>query len=578
MERYELVSDQGRNSLGPSQNVVNDTHTTWSRGPTRLRRYHVSILLLDLLCVAAAIPFYILIGICVSRNGDMVDDSDLNRMQEGLYVSATLFPLVFTAVAGRLRRRLGEWRLERGGSILVLEQINRSSTFMNSVLTQITLRKVNILGIILLTTWAFSPVGGQSPLHVLSTTNTVNSATQTLQYANLSTPSLLDGADDDGSFGGFVNTLYATSLLSGSKSIMNSSMDPFNNLKVPFLRHLKNRTDPPAWTPVPTGSLLYSSLTGVPITGLDKPGNTSFVMNSSYYDLFFSSKSKTDLNLNGSGIYIAFIPQGNSTNQIYPTWKVVLSPAGGSAQVSFAWTQIYVESQVMCTVLTTSGDQPACAVQAMRQINTSNPPFEMNSRTLELQIGGQWNSLLAFQNFSLSEAYLRYPQTPLEANLSDPSTASPSVDELEIGLAQLLNTYLYGSVDPMGLLGGTPTTPINTTGTRVYVDKQIYVVNFAWLNVFAVATTVLALCGLITIVLNLVSLNPEVLEDVGSLLYSPYLGLPAISNTIGGQEKTRLLQDIRIRLGDVQEHEPLGQLAIGTLRTTRRVNPGRCFE
>lgn len=74
---------------------------------------------------------------------------------------------------------------------------------------------------------------------------------------------------------------------------------------------------------------------------------------------------------------------------------------------------------------------------------------------LYAQIQPTWDDLLLGQSLSLSKAYLWYPEAPLEANISDTRTASP--------------------------------------------------------------TSILTLCGALTVVLDLVSLNADILGDVSTL-------------------------------------------------------------
>lgn len=477
-----------------------------------------------------------------------------------------------------MTKRLAEWRLERGSSILVLEQLNGSSTLANTILSQVMLHSCSILGVILVLLWAFSPIGGQSPLQVLTTTTTINSSTESLQFANLDTGTLFIGADNVVTYGGYVETIYSTSIIAASTG-QNLSMDTFNNIRLPAIKYLGNQTNLTGWVSIPESNIIYSSLTGIPITGLDSPGNISFLMNTSYYDLTIINGSTQNLHLNGSGISVNFTSNNSSVNG-YPPVNVILSPIAGSSQVSFSWIQIFAECQVMCIVTTTSADQRSCAVQAMRQTGSGNPPFLANALSLYAIIQPMWNKLLSGQNFSLSEAYLRHPEAPLDANLSDPTTTSPSAHDLEVRFAQLFNTYMYGTNDPFGILSGVPTTAVNASGTRAYFGPDIYVVDFSWLTVFTVATSILTLCGAITVVLDLISLNPDILGYVSTLLgqNSSYLSLPVTGSTLEGEEKTRLLKSVAIRLGDVQIHEAVGRLSIGTPQTTERVYPGRLYQ
>lgn len=468
-----------------------------------------------------------------------------------------------------------EWRLERGSSVLLLEELNHSSTLLNTVLTQVRLRMLSMCGVLLILVWAFSPVGGQSPLNILSTTTTLTVSEQPLQYAYLAPGSAFSGITSTDVYGGFVESLYVTSLLAASTSVQNS-MDNFNNLKLPTLKGLGNQTNSTGWVTTPqTKNVTYSSLVGVPITGINILGNTSFLMDASYYDLTFNGSSGGDLVLNGSGISVNI-----TMNDAITKFGIILSAAGRPAQMSFAWDQVNVQCQVVCTVVIPDGNQHSCTVQAMRKTNITSPlvPDFMIASNIE----SRWNPLLSGQNFSLSEAYLRHPQAPLQANLSDPSTASPSVDDLTIRLSQLLNTYLYGGADPLAMLSGVPSpvSAINATGTCVSVHQIVYAVDSAWLSVFAVANTIFLLCGLTTAVLDSFRLNPDILGYVCSMLRwpSPSLDMPVVRSTLGGEEKTMLVKDTMVRFGDVQGDMPLGRLAIGTLDKVQRIRPGRSYE
>lgn len=84
MERYELVPYQESDPSGRS----NDDKTLrgWPQNPTKLRRWHASTFMTDILCIATAIPFYVLIIICARSHGKVVVDSNLKRMQDGLDV------------------------------------------------------------------------------------------------------------------------------------------------------------------------------------------------------------------------------------------------------------------------------------------------------------------------------------------------------------------------------------------------------------------------------------------------------------------------------------------------------------
>ena len=80
---------------------------------------------------------------------------------------ATIFPILFAAIMGRLMYQIARWKLEKGATMGTLEQLMGSRTIGSTVLTQIQLRTFNVLAVLLVLVWAFSPLGGQSLLRML---------------------------------------------------------------------------------------------------------------------------------------------------------------------------------------------------------------------------------------------------------------------------------------------------------------------------------------------------------------------------------------------------------------------------
>lgn len=59
------------------------------------------------------------------------------------------------------------WKLEKGATLGLLEQLIGSRTVGSTFITQISLGKFNILGLVLLSLWAFSPLGSQAVLRTV---------------------------------------------------------------------------------------------------------------------------------------------------------------------------------------------------------------------------------------------------------------------------------------------------------------------------------------------------------------------------------------------------------------------------
>jgi hypothetical protein len=75
-----------------------------------------------------------------------------------------------------------------------------------------------------------------------------------------------------------------TRLLLSQGEYLHSPADFYGNVKIPDLARLKSHTEEDEdWTPVPSEKTVYSSLLGVPVSGIPITGNTTFTIESSYY-------------------------------------------------------------------------------------------------------------------------------------------------------------------------------------------------------------------------------------------------------------------------------------------------------
>ncbi|KAJ5273827.1 hypothetical protein N7478_008952 [Penicillium angulare] len=359
-------------------------------------------------------------------------------------------------------------------------------------------------------------------------------------------------------------------------------MDPWANVKIPSFESLSATANSTGWVSVPTDqNITYSALTGIPIGGLNKTGNVTAVIQSTYFSLdLVNSTGKLELNGNGVvanlSIIENFIPWNSSSNNNEKSY-VTFSPVNQTFKATFEWTQRFLNSEIECVVTGALASGRDCKVNAMKtNMSSITPEFGWIS-VRNIQIA--WNTLLSGQNFSLSEAYIRYPQSPLDANLSDPSTASPSMNVLTARLEQLLNTFFFSTIDPTGSLQGQPSNPIQASARRIYYNSgSIYDVNFVWLGIFLVATIIMGASAVATVVLTSLSMNPDMLGFVSTFIWnSPPLGLPRSGTFLGADKKTRSIKPLEVRFGDVRCEEDVGNLSVGKTTETERVRQGRLY-
>jgi hypothetical protein len=110
---------------------------------------------------------------------------------------------------------------------------------------------------------------------------------------------------------------------------------------------------------------------------------------------------------------------------------------------------------------------------------------------------------------------------------------------------------------------GLPYIPTATTGTSM-VRTAIFVCQFHWLAVLLLAAAALCLMGVALLALQLrCTLALDMLRYVTSMIdASPYFGTPPGGMVLEGMARTRLLRDVRVRIGDVSGSCNVGVLAI----------------
>ncbi|KAL3473811.1 hypothetical protein BJX99DRAFT_260927 [Aspergillus californicus] len=555
--------------------------SNWPTEPRHLSRLSLVSILMDLLCLVVIAPFGVLLYACYNASGKMVNKEYQEAIYQGLSVSATAYPLLFSACIGRLLKRIAAYQLERGSSIQILELLSGSSTLVNTIRTCVSLRSAHMLGISLVFLWSISPLGGQSPLHAIKTERMSLSSSFDLKYFNTTSPGqrAFTGADHaDTTIA--VDAVYSTSILA-PQTVKESSMDVWGNVKIPSFRAIPGSQNATGWVYVPndTSAVEYSSLIGVPIMGLSKQGgNVTFPLISTYFDFILDDSSKiTTLPfvLNGSGFRTSYAYFGNATpmnmsvEEYASSGRLLILPNMMSGLLYLKMYQVYVESTVHCTL--TLAAQHTCRVTAMRNITPSQPVAynltQWGDHTMDNTLSN-FNWTMGTSN-PLSEAYLRAPNDPLAINLTQPFNSSTvaSREAITIRFGQLFNTYAFSVADPAGILQSSSPYVITTRAQYIYQEPtERIVVDWVWMTIFSAAVFILILAAFGTLGLNVMTLNPEILGSVSVTTWkSPYVDVPDTGSFLNGQERTRLLKNIVIRLGDVQSWDPVaGKLAIGT--------------
>ncbi|QMW43801.1 hypothetical protein G4B11_007171 [Aspergillus flavus] len=540
----------------------------WPIGSRKLSRLDIGSLLLNLLGVSTAVLYLVLIAIVIKRNGNPVDKADWNRVQTAMNLAATLFPLAFAAVIGRMNQQLATWKLERGVSVGVLEQLFGSSTFFNTVITQVSVRSIKPLAFILIILWCISPLGSQSILRMLHTKPTTISRPIDITYGNdteLSTHTFIPSTTFTKA-----EAMYQESLLSPDV-VKHSPLDMFGRLKIPLV-NLRDSSD---WIELDTENTDYSSLTGIVIGGVkDANGETEFTMEAPYYNLHMSSvEGEPTFNSKGfdfedDGMYTIDKSQTRyGLTEVYFNFTI----PDTNFKASFNLTEQYVDMRVKCI------DGIAnCATTAIRPISRTSPHAN----------GTYWADMRAIHTLfsylrsagserSLTEAYFRNPDTPLAAEIYTGSTFTIPVDIFLLRLTQVVNTYAL-------LLSASSGGEVYN-GTGTFTDSSpppVYEISWPWLAISIVATSTIIVGAFVPALLGFFTRNPDILGYVSTMTRdAPNLKIPPGGGTLGGMDRAFFLKDMSIRLGEITDDSvSVSRIGIGTLDQASPSNKGRLYE
>lgn len=528
------------------------------------------------------------------------------------------FPYVFAFTVGQTVKNFAAWRLQCGVSLGDLEQLMGSTTVGGTITVHALLRPFNGLAIGLALLWASSPLGNYLIPNLGREVQQALVLNTTIRYLDTTQASFFYNPDfiPEISAGG-INALYQSSLIS-SRSAQGSKMDQWGNVKIPYYSRL-NATNKMAnasdWRHTPeSGSPWFSSLLGIPISGLAASGNTTFTITTTYLDLNCYNISQGPpiveggVDENGSAwIFGPAVPTLNSSrpltfflaiNRLVPgesgalgtyanttaavqqpallfqsiIWDNVVNPTDpfNVSRIQCRLTQEYIDSAVSCS----PGSPQYCRVTASRPSSATHPPnsittlglqyqFQMISQLLPIATGESSYSFVP--ESTATELYIDNSSLPFSIFGRAHLYGIPKSD-LEVRLGQVLNTYTLAALAPFdmaGSLGSGNASVVSVKGEqrvweiRYQVEWTLFAAYIAtWLVFFA--------AGVAGVLLRWVVIGPDVLGYVSSLTRdTPYVRVTEGGSALAGIERAKLLRGLRLKMGDVGEGtEGVGRVAV----------------
>ncbi|KAI3337529.1 hypothetical protein HD806DRAFT_42996 [Xylariaceae sp. AK1471] len=412
--------------------------------------------------------------------------------------------------------------------------------------------------------------------------------------------------------------------LSSSAATKASYQDLHGNIKVPIYEELtsSDTSNSSTWRPVLSGEeTTWSSLTGLPVYGLEKSTISRFNLNTAYMktqcevsgqDILYDGSSTpftrynfTTLTPNansGANLAVAAGPGGLGLFRFtfYSLADTFTSGPGLLTNATCNVTMRYVEVQVEC-------DGMDCRTLAARP--SSNPAIHCEVPFAPLEVatvlsGSFRQDVEYYQSFFKNFVTATDPSlacdnavcTPsgIEGYIADPDnpftlTETPRLPDVGDALfsqrlGQLMNTYWIDSIAPMAITGNFSLHPsdnkygtintyntdftIGTAETRMNVIKC----NYAWLAILVFSSTTLFSCGVASTVLSIRRLGPDILDRFStSLRENPHVHDSQASSMEDSSTKAVRLRDVIVRLGDVQPNEDVGFVAIALAERSTRL-------
>lgn len=571
--------------------------------PGRIGKFGADLLIEILVCafaVLVTVPFLWLAVAMAKYHHKEVTESRSNFIKQATATASTLFTILFAAVLGSTLKRLATWRLQNGIRLGHLEQIMQSRTVFAALTTIVSFRALNLTAFVLFITWAFSPLGSQASLRLISTGTLFTEDSSLVSHVDTITNNLFDSVSGVASLLTSLKPSYVSCVL-GPSSLKASSMDLYGNPRIPWLRTDVEK-DENGWQDLSKANLTedsYSSLVGIRVASLANR-NSSFVIETTYMNLDCENpKNETlvDISFNVTAGVNGTFSGPNTTaaagdSGIYPSWQVAMDQYVSNAyfygypellvnssdadipQSTMLWqtphgpwvsrckiNQVYVESNVSCSAIA-DGQRPNCGVTSQRESPKRHAPSTVttfNFASTFNSISSAWilatDPLSSSGYSSLSEYYLQNTSAPfiLSGNGRDYADyTNVTSEEFSQRLGQLLNSWVLGSQISADTMQYTLEYQNTTASYRE--GHPVYICSWAWLTVYCIGIAVMFTAALLSIYCAFNTTIPDILSYCSTLTRdSRFFNSATGGSTLDGLVRAKILKDVEVRFGEVAD-------------------------
>ncbi|KAF2823692.1 hypothetical protein CC86DRAFT_408718 [Ophiobolus disseminans] len=312
----------------------------------------------ELLGIALSVCFLTLGGCVVALRGKEESLWSI-RVIRATQIAPSIWPIIFSGVLGNAVRSFADWRIERGVTIMDLEQLLGSLTMAGSIITIFRWSLLRTASVVFIFLWAFNPLGSQASFRLAYLHSAAGFRQGVITFVNPDVTKAPRQIMFDTTLGTnraqpTVQALYATAIydiMSRTQNVDNTTteyaslisalggqeaagaqaaMDIWGNLRIPNLEYLGNYDSKHAheWHVVPWKESIqtYTSLIGDMFSGVERGSNgiTTFNLSSSYqsfncspWNFVHGNASQwfiDNVNITSS---VAYNPRNRSISNIY---------------------------------------------------------------------------------------------------------------------------------------------------------------------------------------------------------------------------------------------------------------------
>lgn len=290
-------------------------------------------------------------------------------------------------------------------------------------------------------------------------------------------------------------------------------------------------------------------------------------------------------------------PDGAAATTLYIASGGSPESPNNTCVTSCSAAMVYVDANVFCQARGSTA-RSECGVNRIRQM--LQPPNLLGHTIFSTEVIGNNTAPNAQCYFEMvgrnpgdqfstySEKFIEDPPTAFdEKNGTFSRFISWSHLPMELfadRLSLLFNTFLDTSLDPPRILGNDlvdKSDLVNTTSIMEVPLSSTYDLDAFWISTYFVATALMMLAALSTLLVRCYLATPQILGTVGGMVKdSPYFAhlAPPGNSTESGEVISERLRRETVGLVDVQPRSDVGRVALAPVAMGEKVRKGRYYE